>query len=209
MQETQVQFLGWEDPLEKNMATHCSILAWKRSWVGYSPWGCRESDMTEGLNSNKPTHRIFSPTLTVWETKAFVWDSEEQRAAPGDTTSGWEHFRSGQRLPAQSHAAPARDPDPAPALCPPRPVALPLSCCLLSVCCAPGTPMQVSSLSTKTHPHESSEIPPCWPVCQGQDVYDKTDLLTSDTRSMIWWLYRMSTWNRRNFIWLDEGKECF
>ena len=28
-QETQVQFLGWEDPLEKEMATHCSILAWK------------------------------------------------------------------------------------------------------------------------------------------------------------------------------------
>ena len=27
--ETWVQFLGWEDPLEKGMATHCSILAWK------------------------------------------------------------------------------------------------------------------------------------------------------------------------------------
>ena len=29
MQETRVQFLGWEDPLEKGMATHSSILAWK------------------------------------------------------------------------------------------------------------------------------------------------------------------------------------
>ena len=29
MQETQVQFLGWEDPLEKKMATQSSILAWK------------------------------------------------------------------------------------------------------------------------------------------------------------------------------------
>ena len=28
MRETQVQFLGWEDPLEKEMATHSSILAW-------------------------------------------------------------------------------------------------------------------------------------------------------------------------------------
>ena len=28
MEETQVQFLGWEDPLEKEMATHSSILAW-------------------------------------------------------------------------------------------------------------------------------------------------------------------------------------
>ena len=27
-QETWVQFLGWEDPLEEGMATHCSILAW-------------------------------------------------------------------------------------------------------------------------------------------------------------------------------------
>ena len=29
MQETWVRFLGWEDPLEKEMATHSSILAWK------------------------------------------------------------------------------------------------------------------------------------------------------------------------------------
>ena len=29
MQETQVQFLGWEDPLEKKMATQSSILAWE------------------------------------------------------------------------------------------------------------------------------------------------------------------------------------
>ena len=33
MQETQVQFLGWEDPLEKGMATHSSILAWKFPWI--------------------------------------------------------------------------------------------------------------------------------------------------------------------------------
>ena len=31
--ETQVQFLGWEDALEKEMATHSSILAWKISWM--------------------------------------------------------------------------------------------------------------------------------------------------------------------------------
>ena len=29
MQETQIQSLGWEDPLEKEMATHSSILAWR------------------------------------------------------------------------------------------------------------------------------------------------------------------------------------
>ena len=32
MRETQVQSLGWEDPLEKGMATHSSILAWRISW---------------------------------------------------------------------------------------------------------------------------------------------------------------------------------
>ena len=32
-QETQVRSLGWEDPLEKETATHSSILAWKISWT--------------------------------------------------------------------------------------------------------------------------------------------------------------------------------
>ena len=51
MQETQVQSLGWEDPLEKKMATHSSTLAWEIPWtekpIGYSLWGCKESDTTE------------------------------------------------------------------------------------------------------------------------------------------------------------------
>ena len=50
MQKTQVQSLGGEDPLEKEMATHSSILAGEfhgqRSLAGYSPWCCKESDMT-------------------------------------------------------------------------------------------------------------------------------------------------------------------
>ena len=33
MQETRVQSLGWEDPLEKKMATHSSILAWEIPWT--------------------------------------------------------------------------------------------------------------------------------------------------------------------------------
>ena len=54
MQETWVQSMGREDPLEKGMATHSSILAWRipqRSLVGYSPWGCKELDMTESLTT--------------------------------------------------------------------------------------------------------------------------------------------------------------
>ena len=42
---------GWKDPLEEGMETHSSILAWRihgqRSLAGYSPWGCKESDMIE------------------------------------------------------------------------------------------------------------------------------------------------------------------
>ena len=48
MQETWVQSLGREDPLEKEMAPHSRTLAWKIPWrrclVGYSPWGHKESD---------------------------------------------------------------------------------------------------------------------------------------------------------------------
>ena len=57
MQEIWVQSLDLEDLLEKEMATHSSILAWKeyllhgqRSLVGYSPWGLKELDTTERLN---------------------------------------------------------------------------------------------------------------------------------------------------------------
>ena len=43
MQETWVRFLGWEDPLEKEMATHSSIHAWKIPWTeepgGLQPMG--------------------------------------------------------------------------------------------------------------------------------------------------------------------------
>ena len=45
---------GWEDPLEKEMATHSSILTWKIPWteelVGYSPWSRKELDTTERLH---------------------------------------------------------------------------------------------------------------------------------------------------------------
>ena len=54
MQETWVQSLGPEDPLEKEMATHSSILpgkiSWMRSLAGYSPWSHKESDTTEQLH---------------------------------------------------------------------------------------------------------------------------------------------------------------
>ena len=50
MQETWVQFLGQEDPLEKGMATHSGILAWRIPWTeelgGLQSMGSQESDTT-------------------------------------------------------------------------------------------------------------------------------------------------------------------
>ena len=63
MQETRVWSLGYEDPLGKEMAAqYSSTLAWKihgqRSLVIYSPWGCKESDMTEQLH--------FKLDISIW-----------------------------------------------------------------------------------------------------------------------------------------------
>ena len=62
MQVTQVLPLGWEDPLEKEMAPHSSILAWKMPWTDKpgGPWGCKELDTTEHTH----THKLL-PTLIL------------------------------------------------------------------------------------------------------------------------------------------------
>ena len=49
MQETRVWSLGGEDDLEKRMATHSRILAWRIPWTE-EPWRCKESDTTEQLS---------------------------------------------------------------------------------------------------------------------------------------------------------------
>ena len=62
MQETLARSLGWEDPLEKGMATHSSILVRRIPWTEepgeLQSMGRKESDMTEGL-----TH-LLSNNLT-------------------------------------------------------------------------------------------------------------------------------------------------
>ena len=71
MQETWVQSLGWEDPLEKRKDT--TPVLWPGEFRGlYSPWDCKESDMTERL------------TLT-WGQEGFLsLNSEEEK--------GWFHI---------------------------------------------------------------------------------------------------------------------
>ena len=54
MQETWVRFLGLEDPLEKEMATHSSVIAWRIPWTekpgGLQSWGPKELDTTDWLS---------------------------------------------------------------------------------------------------------------------------------------------------------------
>ena len=59
MQETGVRSLGWEDPLEEEMATHSRFLAWKIPWTeepgGLQSTGLKESDTAE----HKHTHIVY------------------------------------------------------------------------------------------------------------------------------------------------------
>ena len=69
MQETQIPSLGWEDPLEKGMAAHSSILAWRIPWTEelgkLQSQGCKDSDTNEQLNnSNKLSVRRHRPKVT-------------------------------------------------------------------------------------------------------------------------------------------------
>ena len=77
----QVQSLGREDPLEKEMATHSSILAWKIPWTeepgGLQSMGSQESDATERLNNREKEHH---------ERRARVCEHPEE----GYTGGGWD-----------------------------------------------------------------------------------------------------------------------
>ena len=57
---TQVRSLGWEDPLEKEMITHSSILAWRIPWTeepgSLQSIECKESDMTEHAQMHIQIH---------------------------------------------------------------------------------------------------------------------------------------------------------
>ena len=68
MQETQIQSLSQEDPLEKGMVTHSSILAWKsreqRSMVGYSPWGYKRAG--RGLETKQKQNKLRMTFLNGW-----------------------------------------------------------------------------------------------------------------------------------------------
>ena len=70
LKHPRVWSLGWEDPLEKEIATHSSILAWRILWslVSYNPWGLKELDTTEQLthtHTHTHTHTLGHSFLTI------------------------------------------------------------------------------------------------------------------------------------------------
>ena len=93
VQETQVQSLGQEDPLEEEMATHASILAWRVPWTGYRPWGRRESDMilsvavtaalTHDYCGHLPTREVTSFPLVGLQEPAFLEAPSSDRHTVG------------------------------------------------------------------------------------------------------------------------------
>ena len=91
-----IRSLGQEDPLEKEMATHSSILAWEipptRDWRETVP-GVKESDMTQQLNNNFVIYGntlVLSGPLLMSRTKyLFLWKhhcTEQSLVAGADST---------------------------------------------------------------------------------------------------------------------------
>ena len=76
MQETWVQSLGGEDPLEEGMAIHFSILAWKIPRIEdlgcYRPQGCKELDTNEQLNMHTVVQILLVLCLTNGETSLLL-----------------------------------------------------------------------------------------------------------------------------------------
>ena len=74
-QEMRVRSLGGKDPLEKEMVTHSSILAWRIPWTeepgGLHSMGCNESDTTEHLSMHKESQTIWS--LQCWLLTLDMW----------------------------------------------------------------------------------------------------------------------------------------
>ena len=72
MQETQIRSLGWKDPLEKGMATHSTILAWRILWIEepgrLHSMGRKESDTTERLKHTHPL-KLITTSWKILNTK--------------------------------------------------------------------------------------------------------------------------------------------
>ena len=99
MREIWVRSLGWEDSLEKEMATHSSTLAWKIPWMeelgaGYCPWGRKESGMTERLHFLFTFSFSISPSNEYSGLISFRMDWLDLLAVQGTLKSLLQHHSS-------------------------------------------------------------------------------------------------------------------
>ena len=73
MWEIWVPSLNWEDPLEKGMATHSSVLAWRKFHGLCSPWGRKEWDLTERLSLSFSSHQAAKILELQLQRQSFQW----------------------------------------------------------------------------------------------------------------------------------------
>ena len=77
MQETRVRSLGREDPLEKKMASTPVFLPGeshgRRSLVGYSPWGRKESDTTERLHLHLTSYTVLDRFIHLYHQAIYLY----------------------------------------------------------------------------------------------------------------------------------------
>ena len=97
MQETRVQFLGWEDPLEKEMAIHSSTLAWKIPWT-------EEPDRLQSMGSQRVRHD-WATSLSFPFTRAHVFMITTHPWNPSELSHGlyslevkWSEVKSLSRV---------------------------------------------------------------------------------------------------------------
>ena len=88
VQETRVWSLGWEDPLEKEMATHSSILAWKISWTE-EPGGL-QSTGSQRVGHDWATNTV-THSIAWWETLRYSWSHKQDHSL---TCSVWKKKRN-------------------------------------------------------------------------------------------------------------------
>ena len=84
--------LGWEDPLEKGMAAHSSILAWRIPYTWpYSPPGHEESDTTEVTKHARRNMRLLFPASSSFQ-------DVDKNARSG--LAAWRHYGSSEVVPS-------------------------------------------------------------------------------------------------------------
>ena len=99
MQETQVQSLGWEDPLEKEMGTHSNTLAWKIPWMeepGSMGLQRVRHDWATSLHFTSVFHCIYVTQVKRCSTSLTI--SEMQSKLPCSTTSHQPEWPSSKNL---------------------------------------------------------------------------------------------------------------